>query len=154
MTPGDAQESRAFGHVFLLAQRWQVLGDEFLRQWGLTTKQWLLLATLEVRLDGSATLGEAARAYGTSHQNVKRIAQSLQESGFLDLTRDPDDRRVLRLNITGKNREFWEAHNAEALDFIHGLFGNLNDGETQEFTRLVVKLVQQTEKLQKVASSE
>jgi len=147
MDTSDEQMSTAFGSIFLMAQRWQTLGNIFLRRWGLTTKQWLLLATMEMQLGGSATLGDAAAAYRSSYQNVKRIAQNLEQEGFIKLTKDPEDRRVLRLTITEKNRRFWEQHDTEALEYIKRFFQDLTDGEIREFVRMLQVLLNRTEQI-------
>lgn len=143
----ESEAGKAFGHLFSLAQRWQTLGDSFLGQWDLTTKQWLLLATIETLHGGSCSLGEAAAAYGSSHQNVKRIARNLERSGFLEFSRDPDDHRVLRLTVTEKNEEFWRQHNPDAQKQINLLFQTLTDPEVREFSRLTEKLNRHTEQI-------
>ena len=138
---------QAFGNIFVLAQRWQTLGDNFLGQWGLTTKQWLLLATIEMSLGGAARLGEVSGAYGTSYQNVKRIAGDLAEKGFLKIEQDPEDKRALVLTITDKNVDFWGRHNEEALEYVRQLFKTLSDTEVKNFASNIQKLNMQTETL-------
>lgn len=144
MTEREERANTAFGYLFSLAQRWQTLGDQFLAQWQLTTKQWLLLATLELGLDGSATLGEAAQAYGSSHQNVKRIARNLERSGFLRLFKDPGDRRILRLEMTEKNHRFWKEHEQETQRYINQLFETLSNNDIQNLARILAALESHT----------
>lgn len=104
----DAQ-SEIFGSVFILAQYLAKRGDEALEPLGLTTKQWLLLAVLVKRFpEQSPTLSEASLWYGSSHQNVKKIAQQLEQRGYLKLEPDPKDRRILRLHLTAKIAVFEE----------------------------------------------
>jgi DNA-binding MarR family transcriptional regulator len=62
-----------------------------------TTKQWLLLVLLVKTFPGRAPgLTECARLHGSTRQNVKHMAEQLQKKGFLKITRDPRDSRVLR----------------------------------------------------------
>lgn len=137
MSERDTHADAAFGYLFLLAQRWQTLGDQFLAQWDLTTKQWLLLATLELQLDRSASLGEAATAYGSSHQNIKQMARSLEKAGFLRLFKDPRDQRVLRMEVTQKNYRFWETHKQETQNYINRLFTPLPDDDVRNLAGIL-----------------
>jgi len=137
MSKRDTHADAAFGYLFLLAQRWQTLGDQFLAQWDLTTKQWLLLATLELQFDRSASLGEAATAYGSSHQNIKRMARNLEKAGFLRLFKDPRDQRVLRMEVTQKNHRFWETHQQATQNYINRLFAPLTDEDVRNLAGIL-----------------
>jgi DNA-binding MarR family transcriptional regulator len=101
--------SETFGSVFVVVQHLTRLTDEGLADWGLTTRQWLLLAVLTRVLGRRApSLSEAAAAYGTSRQNVKQIAVGLQARGWLRLEPDPADARTTRLVLTDKVAGFDE----------------------------------------------
>jgi len=98
-----AAAARAFGGLFVLVQHLTRLGDAHLAELGLTTPQWLLLAVLTQGFPGRApSLSEAAAVYGSSRQNVKRMALGLQERGYLRLLADPGDARTVRLAVTDK----------------------------------------------------
>jgi DNA-binding MarR family transcriptional regulator len=95
--------SATFGNAFVLVQHLTRLTDARLEGWGLTTRQWLLLAVLVRGFEGRVpSLSEAAAAYGTSRQNVKQIALALEERGFLHLESDPHDGRTTRLRLTDR----------------------------------------------------
>jgi DNA-binding MarR family transcriptional regulator len=95
--------SEAFGRVFVIVGHLTRLADDGLVAWGLTTRQWLLLAVLTRGFPGHApTLSEAAEAYGSSRQNVKQIALGLEARGFLRLVPDARDGRATRLEITDR----------------------------------------------------
>lgn len=116
-------QSEIFGTVFLLAQYLSKRGDEALAPLDVTTKQWLLLAILAKRFPNqSPTLSEASLWYGSSHQNVKKIAQQLEQKGFLRLLPDPKDRRILRLHLTPRISEF---ENPAELDRQAKLLGDI-----------------------------
>jgi len=125
----DALRAEIFGSVFLLSQYLARRGDEALEPLGLTTKQWLLLAVVARRFPGeSPTLTEAALWYGSSRQNVKQIAQQLEQRGYLRLAPDLADRRALRLHLTAKARVFDAAEESARLarvlaDLMAGLGG-------------------------------
>lgn len=98
-----AAAARAFGGFFVLAQHLTRLGDAHLAQLALTTPQWLLLAVLTRAFPGrTPSLSEAAAVYGSSRQNVKRMALGLQERGYVRLQADPRDARTVRLEVTDR----------------------------------------------------
>jgi DNA-binding MarR family transcriptional regulator len=98
---GLAVRAELFGTVFVLVQNLSRRVDVALKPLGLTSRQWLLLAVLQRSFpDRSPSLTEAAAAYGSSRQNVKRIAEQLARRGYVRLVSDPADRRPTRLELT------------------------------------------------------
>ena len=124
------QESEAFGQLFVLSQHLGRRADAALVPFGLTSRQWLLLAVLSRRPGAPATLSEAAVGYGTSRQNVKQIALQLAAGGYLVLEPDADDARVTRLVLTPKVAAFDEpAAVAAQHAFLDDVFAALSDDE-------------------------
>jgi len=136
-----------FGSVFLLAQRWQCLGDWELSADKLTTKQWLLLATIETFFQSPPTLSEITDAFGTSRQNVKQIALNLEKRGFIEIKPDENDRRILRFSVTQKSRDFWNKRAERDIEYISSLFEGLTEEEIDFFYQGMLKLSQRAEKL-------
>ncbi len=131
--------SDAFGGVFVLAGHLTRLTDEGLADWGLTTRQWLLLAVLTKGFPGRApTLTECAGTYGTSRQNVKQIALSLEAGGWLRLAPDPRDRRAVRLELTDRVRIFDEPGGRDrGRALIEAAFDGLTRDEVVDLRRLL-----------------
>lgn len=126
-SPTAALRAESFANVFLLAQLLSRLGDEVLAPLDLTTKQWLLLAVVAKGFgDTEPTLTAVASVYGSSRQNVKQIAQQLEQRGWLRLVDDPDDRRAVRLQLTRKMQLFdaptFRAREQELFERIFGGF--------------------------------
>jgi len=114
-----------FGKIFFIAQQWQVLGDKEMTRIGLTTKQWMLLVVLENFPQGTLpSVTATAKAFGTSRQNVKRIAGDLEEKGYLDILKDEDDQRIQRFRLTGIHRPLFDSPENRKWqeEFITGLF--------------------------------
>jgi DNA-binding MarR family transcriptional regulator len=130
-----------FAKIFLLNNRLQYIIDKELQKDQLTTKQFLLIAAVEKAFDDPPSLKEAAYVLGTSHQNVKQIANQLQGKGFIEFEKDPDDRRVTRLKVTDKNRRFWDSRAGEHEEVVLGLFGFLSDGEIAALHSTVNKML-------------
>jgi DNA-binding MarR family transcriptional regulator len=131
--------SDAFGGVFVLAGHLTRPTDEGLADWGLTTRQWLLLAVLARGFPGRApSLTEAAAAYGTSRQNVKQVALGLEARGWLRLAPDPRDGRTIRLELTDRVRIFDEPEGRDrGRALIEAAFDGLTCDEVIDLRRLV-----------------
>ncbi len=136
-----------FGHIFLLAQKWQYLGDRELSVDNLTTKQWFLLATIGTLFKTPPTLTEVTEALGTSRQNVKQIALNLEKRGFLKIEPDENDRRMLRFKITQESNDFWEKRAGRDEKYIADLFKGLTVEEIEIFYLGIIKLSQRAEEL-------
>jgi DNA-binding MarR family transcriptional regulator len=141
----DEARNSIFAMVFLLAQRWQVLGDQQLVDDGLTTKQWLLLATLGALPQEAPSLNELTAVFGTSRQNVKQLALKLEKRGFLEILNDPADRRILRFRITTANQEFWSRRAAEDSQFIAELFQGIPEKKLTTTLEVITSLLSHTE---------
>ena len=113
MTEREDAERELYGTVILLTQAWMALLDSLLRPDGLSARQWMLLAVIEDLGPEPPTLSEAASRYNASHQAVKNLAVRLEREGFLEIRKDTDDRRSLRLHLTQRHREFWSSRAAD-----------------------------------------
>lgn len=129
-----------FGKIFFLSNRLEYLGDNELRKDGLTTKQWQLIAVTGKYFTYPPSVSEVAEVLSTTHQNVKQLALKLQEKGFISVEKDQKDRRVIRLRLTEKNREYWESNSEESISFISSLFSTLTDKELKDLYNLLNKL--------------
>lgn len=133
-------EADLFGTLFVLGQHLTRHTDDALAGYGVTTRQWLLLAVL-VRAfpDDEPTLTRAAEVYGTSRQNVKQIALQLERRGLVELVPDPADRRATRIRSTPRVAELFDspAAAAEQRAFVGRVFADLDDADLDRLSRLV-----------------
>jgi DNA-binding MarR family transcriptional regulator len=118
-----------FGGLFLLANKLQVVGDQFLGKDNMTVRQWFLTVMILQFRSGPPTLSEVAELMDSSRQNVKQLALKLEEKGFLNIERDEYDARALRLRLTEKSYLFWEKREDVDNRFITELFKDLSDEE-------------------------
>lgn len=128
-----------FGSSLVFAQQLMLRVEEFLEPFGLTSRQWLLLAMIDKGFPGYApTISEASAVFGTSRQNVKQVAVQLERRGWLRLVPDPADRRALRLVLTDRLGVFDDsAVQADQAAFILSVFGGLTACERRTFLNLV-----------------
>ncbi|MFN0092132.1 MAG: MarR family winged helix-turn-helix transcriptional regulator [Acidimicrobiales bacterium] len=132
-----------FGSVLVFTQQLMLRADEYLEPFGLTSRQWLLLAVLDKRFPGSApSISEATAVFGTSRQNVKQVALQLERRGWLRVEPDPVDRRMLRLVLTDKRTVFDDpAVQADQAAFILSVFGGLTPGERRTLLDMVATCI-------------
>ena len=151
MSKNDVSQDQKelFGMIFMLAQRWQYIGDRELKDSGVTTKQWFLLVTLHALFDTPPNLNELALAMGSSRQNVKQLALNLEKQGFVEIYQDRADRRVQRFKLTAKNRRFWDARAESDERFMTSLFGQLSSVDVAATHRTVKTLLDITQSLLK-----
>ena len=143
-----------FGSIFLIANRLQVLGDQYLGEDSVTTKQWFLNAIISQFGDNPPTLSEVADLAGNSRQNVKQLALKLEEKGFLTIQKDEQDARALRLKLTEKSLEFWGKRQKKDHEYITGLFEELSEEETYCIYKGFEKLIKKIDKLDKAKYEE
>ncbi len=126
--------------LFLIQQRWSyIINKEFAKD-NITTKQWLLLVILGNAFDHDPSMQEMAEAMSTTHQNVKQLASRLQDSGFLKIERDPDNKRILRLKFTEQCYKYWRKRDEEDIESITNLFNVLDDEEVISLFGIMNKL--------------
>jgi DNA-binding MarR family transcriptional regulator len=116
-----------YGNIFLLGRRLEYIVDKELAKDNLTTKQFLMIAVIEKMFDKPPSIKEVADALGSTHQNIKQMANQLERRGFLRIERDDRDRRVLRLKVTDKNRAYWDSRAEEHERFILEIFSGLDE---------------------------
>ncbi|EPY2283379.1 MarR family winged helix-turn-helix transcriptional regulator [Clostridium sporogenes] len=129
-----------FGMLFLLSNKLETLGNNFLGQ--LTTKQWFFMLILMNFFKEPPTLSELAGEMGTSHQNAKQIAIKLEEKGFLVVKKDTKDKRVLRLTPTNKIKEYVKLREDKDHFFIEKFFSVLTKEEVKNIYESFTKLLE------------
>ena len=141
------KEKFIFGSLFLIANRLQVIGDQYMGRDGMTTKQWFLTAMISQFGDNPPSLSEVAEIMGSSRQNVKQLALKLEEKEFLKIQKDEQDSRALRLVLTDKSREFWQEREEKDNQFVRNLFEGLSREEISIMSEGLRKLIKNIEKL-------
>jgi len=131
--------------IFLLANKLQVIGDFHLADDGITTKQWFLILIISQFKEKPPMITDVANLMGTSRQNVKQLALKLEEKGFLNIEKDKEDSRTLRLKLTEKNQWFWEKREEKDRNFVTNLFKSLSVEELDIMCQGFSKLLNEIE---------
>lgn len=116
-----------FGALFVTANLMETLLDRAFASYGITSKQWLLLITIQSLFQEAPTVSQVAAAMGTSHQNVKQVALNLEKRGFLRLEKDKQDARAVRLFVTDACRAFAEDTQQAGEQFMNEAFSGVSN---------------------------
>ena len=121
--PTQERESKyiIFALIFMLSNKLQTIGDSFFAE--VSTKQWFILLVLGIMEDYSPTLSELSEAVGSSHQNVKQLVLKLEQKGYVEITKDSEDARRLRIKATPKSKAFSQEYHQKSTEFMNKLFG-------------------------------
>lgn len=133
-----ATRIRTFRLILLLAQELRTLMDQQLRPDNLTTQQAALISVVDAM--GRPSLSQAAAALGTTHQNVKQIAEALARKGFLEIVRDEQDGRIRRLATTRRSDHTWRRRTAADQELVLAWFSALTQREAQTLFALLLRL--------------
>lgn len=139
----DVSEGKAnvFGTMMVIPNRLDKLMEQKMAPYEITSKQWLLTALVEKVFQRPPTVKEAAKAMGSSHQNVKQVALKLESKGFMELQKDARDQRVTRLWLTEKSKQFWEAMDRTCNDFIEDVFRDMEKDEILSLQKGIEKIM-------------
>ncbi len=137
----DFDDERAlFGLFFAFGNRLQTAGDAFYEE--ITCKQFFLLICLSLFKEAHPMINELADVMGSSHQNVKQIANKLEKAGFVTTFYDKDDRRKVRVAATEKMGTLSDRYREQEERFMAGLY----EGITKEEVQLTYKVMMKIEK--------
>ncbi len=117
------EKAYIFGTIFTLSNKLQVLGDGFDKN--ITTKQWLFIIGVSTFKE-PPMISELANFIGYSRQNAKRIAAALQKSGYIAISKDENDARALRIELTPKCKDYFEKRDKQEIDFLEKIFAGFD----------------------------
>lgn len=132
------EKAHIFGSIFAIANRLQVLGDQFDKN--ITIKQWLLLAGISESKSDTPTISEVANLIGNSRQNVKKMALILEREGFLVFLKDEEDARILRIRLTEKCAAYFKKREGRELAFLEELFSGIDSELIQALDQAITRL--------------
>jgi DNA-binding MarR family transcriptional regulator len=90
--------------------------------------------------EGPMRVSELARSIGLDLSTVSRHVRTLELSGEVARTGDPEDRRAYRIAITDRGRPHIERVWAERIEWIKGLIGHWSHEDITTLTRLLSRL--------------
>lgn len=127
-----------FGAIFFLSNRIQNEGDKVFSE--ITTKQWFLLISIIRSGVNSPTLTEVSKIIGYSRQNVKKLSVNLEKAGFVELQKDVNDSRVLRISLTDSCYQYFKNRQEKEESFIERLYDGITEEELDSMLLVMKKL--------------
>ena len=123
-----------FGGIQVVANQMDTMLERELKEYNLTTKQWLLTIVVANIFDHDPTIKEVAKGMGSSHQNVKQVALKLEQKGFVVMEKDSHDARITRIKLTDAVTSFGKNSQKKSEIFTEKLFKGIS-AEEMEMTR-------------------
>ncbi|GGV02662.1 MarR family transcriptional regulator [Streptomyces litmocidini] len=120
----SAAESATAGFlVWRLSMKWRVAVDRALAPLGMTHAQYAVMASLHgmARSGQRPSQRQLADHTGLEALYVSKLARALETSGLVARTRDPDDPRAMRLELTEQGRDV----TGRAIEVIQSLLDQL-----------------------------
>ena len=140
-----------FGALLFTANRMDTLLERELKEFDITSKQWMLSIIIDNLFDSPPTLKDVAKEMGSSHQNVKQVALKLEQKGLLKMQKDKKDARVTRLNMTDESYQFWAKTQPKGTAFVEEVFENITKDELTEARNVMNKIMENLIKMEKGA---
>lgn len=91
------------------------------------------------------TMGDLSRIMGVPFSTATRTVDWLVNNGYVQRLADPDDRRVVRVELTEAGKELYGAMNRLLLESAEQFLHNFSSEERKELGRLLGKLVDNLE---------
>lgn len=140
------QKAYIFGTIFTLSNKLQALGDEFDKN--ITTKQWLFIISVSTFKE-PPMISEVANFIGYSRQNAKRIANALQKSGYVIISKDEHDARALRIELAQECRKYFEKRKKCEIEFLEKIFTGFDSELIHDFYKNLIRLELNIKKIMK-----
>lgn len=119
-----------YGVIFSLANRLQIQGDK--RNEVVTTKQWFAMANIAIMDDFSLNIKQLAKILGTSSQNTKKLVNLLIQKGYVDMKKDPEDKRNLRIALSKQGKEYYQERAVREETYLEDLFEGISENEIEQ----------------------
>jgi DNA-binding MarR family transcriptional regulator len=91
------------------------------------------------------TMGDLSRILGVPFSSATRTVDWLVNNGYVQRLADPEDRRVVRVELTESGKELYRAMNNLLLESTEQFLHNFSLEERKELGRLLGKLVDNLE---------
>lgn len=91
--------------------------------------------------EGTPTMGELSEKLMIPHATGTRLVSWWVNNGLAERLSDPKDRRIVRVELTQKGRQFHEILEGHAIRRVQRILGRLTADEQIVFSLLLAKLV-------------
>ena len=128
-----------YGSLSVLDNRIAALQSEEFKD--LTMKQHFLLVSIGT-FDDNPTLADVSDLIGCSYQNVKRMAEQLQDKGYLTIRKDEEDRRKLRLVPEEKLMDMTQDKQEVTQQFMDRMYRDISEDDLMTALSVILKMTE------------
>jgi MarR family transcriptional regulator, transcriptional regulator for hemolysin len=128
---------RSIGRTHKMVRAW---GDRALAEHDSSVTEWIVLWNIETAAPPGASQAEIARYSDMGSPALVRHIDRLEADGLVVRTRDKEDRRTIRLNLTPKGREHLDAIRQVMVQSDEQLRGVLTKQEADVMQRALDKI--------------
>jgi DNA-binding MarR family transcriptional regulator len=137
-----------FGGTFILANKLQYVADRKVE--GLSVKQWFLLRVLhDMPPEPAPTVTMLAKETDTTRQNAAKMLDLLQRDGYVIISDNPHDGRSSTIAITEQGRQILGTMASASAGFFRELFANISNDECEAAAKVVIKMIDKLNEMQK-----
>ncbi|WP_394699869.1 MarR family winged helix-turn-helix transcriptional regulator [uncultured Pseudodesulfovibrio sp.] len=136
----DATGVQIFIRLLALGSECLLELDRVLGAHRLSHSRWIVLMLLRRREVWHALPSELAREQGITRATMSGLIRGLEEQGLVTRQADDGDRRRTVIALTGEGAALVERVMPECLRLMERTLSPLNEGEKDEFKRLLEKL--------------
>lgn len=133
-----------FGSIFLLANKFQAIGDSLGGE--LPIKQWYLLVMISIMEQELPTMTEVARFVGGTRQNTTRMLQALEKKSYVNLTMLPEDRTSMRVILSKRGKDYLEQASPVGNAMLEKIFTGIDAQSLSAVSDIFRKLFENIER--------
>jgi DNA-binding MarR family transcriptional regulator len=129
--------------IHILANTYESITDERMREHNLSQPRWSLL----LRLWGAEQVGvpcvrptQLSRTQGVSKNTISSHLRSLEDQGLIERELDPTDRRQFRIRLSAAGRALVQAATPDHVRFLNSLTAELTIAEVDQLLQLLHRL--------------
>lgn len=145
------QEKGIFSTLFIVQNKLQTLFDK--SDPYITLKQFMLV-TMIGESEEQLTFTQLGTLLGCSRQNIKKLASSLEQKGFVKIEQVKNDTRAATVLLTEKFHSYVDKVSLSHQKKLDILFSNYTDEETKILYTLLMRLHNGTENITKELENE
>jgi len=139
------KQAFVYAAIHLLSNRLQTVGNKV--DQAISEKQWFVLAAVSKFTEVPPNIGDIANGLGTSRQNIKKMANILEQRGFLRMEKDTNDLRNIQLFLTEKCIEYFKGREQQENEYIKSIFLGIDDEMLDVLCKGMNKLIENTDTL-------
>lgn len=128
-------------NIVRVAERLKREQGAIFKNYGVTFPQYNVLRVLCTNEGGRATTTNVCRKMLVSGPNLSALLKRLEKRGFLNRERDPNDERVILLQITPKGTTALSNIEAEKNENLNKFFSDIPEEEKRHITRTLVNIL-------------